>query len=222
MGRNFHPWEGGEGKVPGQYVLSLVEKGKQLIAQSDYADAIAYLERAQEYPHNLGEGKLTGAQENHIFYYLGCAYEGLADTTRARGYFERASIGQSEPTSAMYYNDQPPDMIFYQGLAYQKLSQNNQAREIFNKLVNYGQRHLTDEVKMDYFAVSLPNFLVFDEDLSLRHQIHCQYMMALGYLGLADTTAAEQYFTQVLTLDANHLGATVHKLLLQDQDTGLA
>ena len=28
MGRNFHPWEGGEGKVTGQYVASLVAKAK--------------------------------------------------------------------------------------------------------------------------------------------------------------------------------------------------
>ena len=39
--------------------------------------AIAYLEQAQVYPPNLGEGKLYGAQENNIFYYLGCAYQAL-------------------------------------------------------------------------------------------------------------------------------------------------
>ena len=32
MGRNFHPWEGGEGKVTGQYVAILVEMAKAHIA----------------------------------------------------------------------------------------------------------------------------------------------------------------------------------------------
>jgi len=110
----------------------------------------------------------------------------------------------------MYYNDQPPDMIFYQGLAHQKLGRPAEAKQIFNKLIGYGREHHADEIKMDYFAVSLPDFLVFDEGLNHRNQIHCHYMMALGYLGLEDSVSAQQHFSQVLALDANHLGAAIH------------
>ena len=92
MRRNFHPWEGGEGKVTGQYVTGLVEKAKVLISVGDAPHAIDLLMRAQVYPHNLGEGKLYGAQENNIFYYLGCAYETLRDDENARIWFERASL----------------------------------------------------------------------------------------------------------------------------------
>lgn len=208
--RSFHPWEGGEGKVPGQYIVSLVESAKKLIEQGRYGDAIDCLERAQVYPHNLGEGKLAGAQENHIFYYLGCVYEAMGDTTRARDHFERASTGQSEPASAMYYNDQPPEMIYYQGLARQKLGQSAAANRIFDKLVDYGRKHLNDDIEMDYFAVSLPDFLVFDESLNRLNQIHCHYMTALGHLGLGHSAAARDHFIRVLALDANHLGATLH------------
>jgi tetratricopeptide (TPR) repeat protein len=114
----------------------------------------------------------------------------------------------------MYYNDQPPDMIFYQGLARQKLGQAAEAEEIFQKLVQYGQTHLNDHVTIDYFAVSLPDFLVFEEDLDHRKKLHCHYMMALGYLGLGDHPAAQLEFDQVLAMDINHLGATVHRALL--------
>ena len=34
MQRNFHPWEGGEGKVAGQYVTSLVELARQRLGTS--------------------------------------------------------------------------------------------------------------------------------------------------------------------------------------------
>ena len=125
--------------------------------------------------------------------------------------FEKASAGLSEPTSAMYYNDQPPDMIFYQGLARQKLGRDAEARQIFQKLVDYGQAHLDDDVTMDYFAVSLPAFLVFDEDLNQRNRIHCHYVMGLGQLGLGNVEAARQHFNQVLALDANHQGAMAHR-----------
>ncbi len=96
----------------------------------------------------------------------------------------------------MYYNDQPPDMIFYQGLARRKLRREQDAQSIFRRLVEYGQTHLHDEVQMDYFAVSLPDFLVFDDDLGTRNRIHCHYMMGLGWLGLQDSSGQCRNSTQ--------------------------
>jgi tetratricopeptide (TPR) repeat protein len=209
MQRNFHPWEGGEGKVTGQYVASLVEKARALITAGETGPAIEMLERAQVYPHNLGEGKLYGAQENNIFYFLGCAYEQSGEMEAARQFYTRASTGISDPTSPMYYNDQPPEMIFYQGLALLKLQRPRAAQSIFRKLVAYGNAHMDDEVKMDYFAVSLPDFLVFDLDLNARNRLHCHYMLGLGYLGLGDTSKAQAHFAAVLEIDANHLGAVI-------------
>ncbi|WP_407272035.1 DUF5107 domain-containing protein [Radiobacillus sp. PE A8.2] len=210
--RSFHPWEGGEGKVTGQYVTALVEIGKQQLQAKSYKEAIGVLQRALVYPVNLGEGKLAGAQENNIYYYLGCAYEGLLDYEQAKVAFETACQGLEEPASAMFYNDQPPDMIFYQGLAWLKLGNEKQAKRRFNKLIDYGERHLFDQVNIDYFAVSLPDFLVFDDDLTLRNKVHCNYMMALGYLGLKDNAQAEFFFQSVLKLETNHQGARLHKI----------
>jgi tetratricopeptide (TPR) repeat protein len=213
MGRKFHPWEGGEGKATGQYTLSLVEQAKGLIAQGQYTQAVDHLQRALTYPHNLGEGRLPNAQTNNIHYALGLAYAGQGETGRARECFEKAATGLSEPSSAMYYNDQPPDMIFYQGLARRKLGRAADAEQIFRKLVEYGQTHLDEAVQMDYFAVSLPTFLVFDENLQQRHRAHCHYMLALGLAGLGQRDEAHQHFEAVLALQADHAGATVHRAL---------
>ncbi|MFK7800238.1 MAG: DUF5107 domain-containing protein [Anaerolineae bacterium] len=209
--RQFHPWEGGEGKVTGQYVVSLVELARNDIAEGDYSDAITKLTQAQRYPHNLGEGKLYGAQENNIFYYLGVAHAQAGNQTEAQRCFEQAATGLSEPSSAVFYNDQPPDMIFYQGLAKQKLGNQAEAKEIFERLIAYGRDHLNDQVTMDYFAVSLPNFMVFDEDLNLQNQIHCYYMQALGETGLGKSEAAEKHYAAVLKLAPHHLGAASHR-----------
>jgi tetratricopeptide (TPR) repeat protein len=215
MSRNFHPWEGGEGKATTQYVTCLVAQAKAHLAAAAPQAAIACLDRALIYPHNLGEGKLHGAQENHIFYYLGCAYRDLGDGTAAEAAFTRASTGLSEPTSAMYYNDQPPDMIFYQGLARRALGRAHEAHDIFRKLVAYGEAHQDDDVVMDYFAVSLPDFLVFDDDLHTRNRIHCHYMRGLGLLGLGDADGARAAFGAVFGLCADHLGAHIHEAAVQ-------
>lgn len=215
--RNFHPWEGGEGKVIAQYVASCIEIAKRHLKAQDYASAIQELQAALVYPPNLGEGKLVGARDNHIHFFLGEAHKGLGDHNSAHAHFERAASGSADPTSAMYYNDQPPEMIFYQGLAHFALGAHEQAKQIFERLIRYGQEHLDDTVKMDYFAVSLPDFVVFEGDLNQRNRLHCYYMIALGKLGLSDNEAAEQAFNEVLAEQPDHFGASIHHTWMRER-----
>lgn len=208
--RKFHPWEGGEGKASGQYVFALIQTARMMIAGGQYEQAIELLGQAQVYPHNLGEGKLYGTQENDIFYLLGCAFDKLGDQQQAIACFKKATVGSTEPSAAIFYNDQQPDKIFYQGLAWKKLGEQEKADQIFKGLINYGNGHINDIVKIDYFAVSLPNLLIFDDDLGLRNRIHCHFISGLGYLGLGKNEQARKSFLAVLSLDAEHLGAKQH------------
>ena len=213
MDRKFHPWEGGEGKVTRQYKLSLIEMAKISINNKNYKKAIELLEKAKYFPENLGEGKLPGAQENDINYWMGAAYNGLNDENKAKKYWKMASEGLNEPAAVLYYNDQQPDKIFYQGLALLKLNEFGKARGKFNKLIDYGEKHIFDKVKMDYFAVSLPDLLIWEDDPDKRNRLHCLYLMALGYMGLNQTEKAEDYFNRVLSEDLYHIGALIHKNL---------
>jgi tetratricopeptide (TPR) repeat protein len=115
----------------------------------------------------------------------------------------------------MYYNDQPPHTIYYQGLALRALADEDGARSRFNKLIDYGERKVYKKQVMDYFAVSLPDFLVFDVDLDEKNKIHCYYMMGLGYMGLGESEKALEAFNNVLCLEPNHYGARSHLWDLQ-------
>ena len=201
----FHPWEGGEGKVSGQYQLARVELAKQAIDDKDYSRAVQLLEQCLEYPHHLGEGKLYGAQENDFYYMLGCAYEGMGNKEKAAECFEEATLGPTEPAAAMYYNDAKPDKIFYQGLALLKLGRTGEANGRFYKLINYGKNHLFENIVMDYFAVSLPDLQIWEGDLNVANRVHCLFMLALGYFGLGDKAHASRYLDEASQLDANHL-----------------
>lgn len=185
MSRKFHPWEGGEGKVTGQYVFSLTEMAKQALEGKEYEQAIGLLTKAQVYPDNLGEGKLHGAQENAIFYFLGNACSETGETEKACQYWEMASSGISEPVPAIFYNDQQPDTIFYQGLALIQLGRTDEAKDRFNKLIDFGKAHLNDEFKLDYFAVSLPDLLIWEDDLTKRNHQNCLNLIELGEMGMS-------------------------------------
>jgi tetratricopeptide (TPR) repeat protein len=115
---------------------------------------------------------------------------------------------------AIFYNDPQPDKIFYQGLAWIKLNHQNKALQLFQSLINFGKQHIDDAISIDYFAVSLPDLLVFDADLNLRNRIHCLYLMALGNLGIGALQKAGELFDKILALDRNHQGTIVHKNMI--------
>jgi tetratricopeptide (TPR) repeat protein len=214
LNRKFHPWEGGEGKVTFQYLYSHIELAKKAIVQKNFHSAIDHLNSCFQYPHNLGEGKLYGAQENDVYHWLGCAYHGLGESEKAKAAWENAALGSDEPGAAMYYNDQQPDKIFYQGLALQKLGKTAEANARFSKLLKYGEKQLSIPFKMDYFAVSLPDLLIFEDDLQKRHEQHCHYLMALGHLGIENKEKAQAEFDKVLADNRYHIGALIHQKLL--------
>lgn len=206
----FHPWEGGEGKVSTLYITNLVLQGRKALLNNKNEEAITLLNRARVYPDNLGEGKIFGAQENDIFYWLGCAYDQQGDPVKAYEYWEMAAVGLDEPTLAIYYNDQQPDKIYYQGLALKKLGKTAEAAKKFQKLIDYASVHENDHIRIDFFAVSLPDLMIFDDDLDTKNKIHCYYLAGLGHLGLGHFSEAKQYLGKVINMDPSHLGAIIH------------
>ena len=213
----FHPWEGGEGKVPAQYQICRMEIAKQLIVQGGESlqKAKRLLEECLTYPLHLGEGKLYGAQENDIYYLLGIVSNALGLKDEAIKCWELGTVGPTEPAAAMYYNDAKPDKIFYAGLCYRALGQEDKARSLFHRLTDYGRQHIFEHQTMDYFAVSLPDLLIWDDSLDNKNQIHCRYMLALGYYGLGDEAHTRRYLAEAEALDPNHQGLQGLRSLMQ-------
>ena len=136
---------------------------------------------------------------------------------KARECWLKATEGPTEPAAAMYYNDAKPDKIFYAGLAWQKLGQQGRANGVFYRLITYGEKHIFDEVRMDYFAVSLPDLLIWDGDLQRSNTIHCKYMMALGHYGLGHHDKCERYLQEVESLNINHQGIQALRTLIHPE-----
>ncbi len=198
-----------------------VELAKDALRQNRFREALSLLEEAQIYPDNLGEGKLYGAQENDIHYWMGCVYEQLNELNLAQQNWIKASVGLEEPSPAIFYNDQQPDKIFYQGMALLKLGKKDEGFIRFNNLIQYGKNNINKEIKIDYFAVSLPDLMIFDDDLNVRNNIHCNFLLGLGYLGLNEYNRAEYYFNQVVELEPAHIGAVIHKSMLDSMKSEL-
>lgn len=207
--RKLHPWEGGEGKAAAQYIAALVEMAKEKLRRKEYAQAKELLQRALVYPENLGEGKLEGCRDNNIYYYLGLTEELLGEAEEAGKCFRQALEGSNEVAGMMYYNDQPADMILYQGLACYKLGLQKDGNRMMYRLIDFGEQHVCDEVKIDYFAVSLPDLMIYEEDFTRKNKAHCNYVMGLGNLGLGKKDEAVKFFEETLHIDPFHLNCRI-------------
>lgn len=217
----FHPWEGGEGKISAQYTFSLFKLASYAV-NDDPENALHLLEKARSFPENLGEGRLAVTKDTHLDFLTGIAYENSGDPAQAELFFRKAALDEFSIGEAVYYNDQPADLLLFKGLALQKLGKSDEAKTCFDRLIAYGEGHLDDRIVIDFFAVSLPDFLTFDDDLDLRNRINCIYLSALGYMGKGMTEKSEQLFHELLTLDAYHSGYAMYNELLQREPKSAA
>lgn len=213
----FRPWEGAEGRISGQYKLALRSLAGEAIRAKAYEKAKALLLQGFEYPSCLGEGRLEGTKDNDLYYALGVVYDALGEEDSAKAAYDKATLGGHEPAGVQYYYDQPADMILYQALAYQKLGEAEKAASCLEKLWSYGQTHENDSMKNDFFAVSLPDFLIFEDDIDQKNKAHCRFLMGLSLLGQQKPQQAAQWFEKALETDGTHAGSQIYHRLCQQK-----
>ncbi len=202
--RKYHPWEGGEGKVTGQYLINKQRQAIMAITQGNLNEARHVLKSALTYPLNLGEGRLAGQSDNDIWYLLGWCGEHQGEQFQAQQDYQEAIKGGSSLDAGRYYNDQPVDYLFYQAMSFQKLGQVDKAEAMFKSFIDWANTHRHDEVKSDFFAVSLPDLVVLDSDAQSQHTQHCLFVSALGYLGLGEISKFKQNINELIEINPSH------------------
>jgi tetratricopeptide (TPR) repeat protein len=195
LARRFSPWEGGEGLVSAQYVYAHRAMGMEALTQGRGADALQHFEAARKYPENLGEGKHLLTLERDLDYLAGLATEQLGVTELAGRYWNAAAAPLSAPGFHSYF----------QALALQALGKREAAREVLSSLSDFARTQLQIKPKIDYFATSLPNLLLFDDDLDKRNRIDSILLGALAKHGLGEVESAVRNLQQLNAEDPNHL-----------------
>ena len=195
--RRFSPWEGGEGLVSAQYVAAHRTLGHAALLAGNASEALHHFESARHYPENLGEGKHLLTLERDLDYLCGLAAELLGNPTLAQQYWQAAAA----PLASTGYH------TFFQALARFKLGDAQQAREHLTDLADFARKQSGIEPKIDYFATSLPNFLLFEDDLARRNRVESAFLSALAQLGLGEVEAGQEMLNRVLAEDPNHMAA---------------
>ena len=177
--RKFHPWEGGEGKVTGIYKKANIALAEACANSGDTKGCLKYLRDCLAFPRNLGEGKLALDFDNDVHYLLGKCLAKTGDAAAADREYRLATRGDMRVADMNYYNDNPVEYIFYAALAHIELSERDKAQEIaasFDAYCEkaasfdaYCEKHKDDRAEIDYFAVSLPDMLVWEQDIAAKN-----------------------------------------------------
>jgi tetratricopeptide (TPR) repeat protein len=207
MARRFSPWEGGEGLVSAQYVHAHRTLGRAALVAGKAADALRHFDAARHYPENLGEGKHLLTLERDLDYFSGEAAEQLGDAELAHRYW---NAGAAELAGVGVHS-------YFQALSLLALGNDRAGRAVLSNLAEFAARLLDVEPKIDYFATSLPNLLLFDDDLGKRNRIDSLLLNALARHGLGDVEGAIRQLEQVVALDPNHLFAAETLYLLKHE-----
>ena len=202
--RRFNPWEGGEGLVSGQYVWAHILIGRSLLERGEAEGALEHFSAARVYPENLGEGKHLLTRETHLDYFSGIALAQMGCENEARECWMRAAESEHPITWLTYFR----------AMSLEAVGRETEAAALLKDMRAFAEQQMAKEAKIDYFATSLPNLLLFEDDLGKRHQLEHLFVLALAELGLRNIERAREQLKQVLSLDCNHIAADIELQIL--------
>jgi tetratricopeptide (TPR) repeat protein len=201
-GRQFQPWEGGEGGPMGQHVRAQLALGRAALGKADFNLARSHFEQALNPPRNLSEAKHLLANQSDIYYWLGCAFAELGDKKSASQHWQLAGTfkGDFQQMSVRAFSE----MTYYSALSLEKLGRRTHARKLFRDLLAYARKLKKTPAKIEYFATSLPTMLLFEDDLQFRQETTALFLQAQAHLGLGGKKKARALLRTVLRRDPNH------------------
>ncbi len=164
------------------------------------------------YPDNLGEGKHPLTAENELQSLLARAADTAGDQDGATAWRRQAARRQGDTSAALDEADH------WRALALRDLGQEEAALAIHRELLTEGRQRVREGDRVDYFATSLPDFLVFQRPEPGRGQVTGTYLVGLAQLGMRDVAAATRTFRRALTLAVDHIESALRLAELAEAD----
>ncbi len=181
--RRFHPWEGGEGKVLRQYTVAQLQLGEAALLAGDAQAALEHFKQALNTPDNLGEKYHYLQAKADVLFWQGKALQALGREAEALAQFE-AAANESGDFQSMAVTDYS-ELTVFKAHALRELGREAEAEKILHAMDEYASHELSKPARIDYFATSLPNLLVFEEDLEATKKSRLQRLHSLANNGYA-------------------------------------
>lgn len=173
--RPFHPWEGGEGKVLRQYTTAQLELGKAALDADQAGEALKHFKLAFKTPDDLGEKYHLLRAKADVLYWQAKALRALGKEAEALSVFEEAA-NESGDFQSMVVTEFS-ELTIFKVLSLRELGREPEAEAVLEAMATYVQSEMDVPAKIDYFATSLPNLLVFEEDINETKRLTLQNLL---------------------------------------------
>ena len=180
-----------------QFTTAHILLGRKALAAGDAATALRKFTGAMDTPETLGEAYHLLQANADVNYWIGRALTDLGQVEKGREHF-MLSAGEAGDFSDGSVTAHSP-LSYFRGLSLRELGREEDAIFLFVDLKLFAEAKLKETARIDYFATSLPNLLVFEEDLQARRDAENQLLLALALHGLGQSEAACSVLGKVLT-----------------------
>ncbi|WP_033325742.1 DUF5107 domain-containing protein [Promicromonospora sukumoe] len=208
-GRRLHPWEGGEGQALLAWDRAHTHRALDALADGRPDDAVAHVRAALTPPSNLGEARHPLASTANLHLLLGdalaAAAAGTGDATDAWR-TAAAQRGDFVEMSTQEHGEQ----TFWTVLALRRTGDAGAADELTAALRAYRDRYAVEVPRVDYFATSLPDLLLFEEDPLRVRDRRVLFLDAQLALLADDTATADALLRRPELLASRHAADLRH------------
>ena len=98
-----------------------------------------------------------------------------------------------------------------------QLGEEEEAKKLLSALKKFAEELHEQRAIIDYFATSLPNLLLFEEDLTARQQLRADFLLAQALYGLGQGKEAREICSRIMEQDpSNALAADFIRTMEQD------
>jgi tetratricopeptide (TPR) repeat protein len=202
-GRRFQPWEGGEGLVLRQWTRANLKMGRSSLADGDPRSALEYFQAALTPPEQLGEARHLLANQSEILYWAGVAASELGETAEAQIWWQRAAAHREDTHGS---NAQPvSELTYWTALALRSLGNQEEAQNLLLEIEAYSHKLEKETTQIDYFATSLPNMLLFNEDVARNNLVESRFLRAQALLGLNRTSESVALLNSIMEIETNQI-----------------
>ncbi|MCX6301500.1 MAG: DUF5107 domain-containing protein [Bacteroidia bacterium] len=189
LNSRYFGYREGSARVADVTVDAYLMLGMKYFSQKNYRQALEQFMASL----NTFVGEENNRRIPQINYFIGLAYDALDSKSKAKAHFTKA-VEQSVRGGSGYVS-------YYQGLSWLQLGNEAKSTEIFNSLIEEGDRRIKQGTDIDFFAT-------FREKEAENSILSDAYMMkGLGYKGLGKKDLAKENLKKSVDFSNSNLWA---------------
>ena len=184
----------GDSRVRGMIINAQLTLGLKYLSEMNFEKALDHFLLAQVPDEEAGSAN-SGNRNIQVNYFIGKAYDALKMKEKAKEHYKLATTAETSTSLGM--------MSYYQGLCFKELKKKTKAMEVFNQLIDNGDKMIRKSYDDDFFAI-------FGEKEDENSRFSKAYTLrGLGYKGLDKSVLAKNDLQKAVELSVSNLWATI-------------